>query len=94
MDEKEVKESEHEWCIVLRSKHSGDEIHFGSRYKTYEEAEEAAEKDCCSRCNGVSIKPIYHPDMVWFNKDVGFVPKSFIEGLLQEKEKKNDLQRN
>jgi hypothetical protein len=62
-----------EWRIVLRSKYTGEEIHLGSRFNTREQAEKYAEKECCSRCNSISIKPIYHNDMVWVDKHVGFV---------------------
>jgi len=62
------------YCIVLISRHTGDEIVLGSQYDTIEEARGYAESDnICDVCNGVYIKPIYHENPVWKNKHVGFV---------------------
>ena len=65
------------YCIVLRSKHTGEEIHLGSQYESIKEAQEEIDNgNICDECNGVSIEPIYAEDPVWVNKKYGFVERS------------------
>jgi hypothetical protein len=45
------------YAILIRSKHTGQEILLGARYLTRELALAAAEVDVCPRCNSFEIVP-------------------------------------
>ena len=62
-----------EYCIVLRSKYTGELIHLGSKYANREDAQAAVDRDeFCDRCNGIILQPLYHKDMQWVDKHRGF----------------------
>lgn len=71
------------YCIVLRSKYTGEEIHLGSQYKTREEAQEYAEKSVCMRCNGYEIR-IVHDEYQYFDRHRGFLDPKYIRKLVEE----------
>lgn len=61
------------YCVVLRSKHTGEPIHLGSSYATREEAEAEIEQNVCQRCNYADVQMI-QDDMVWADRHKGFMP--------------------
>jgi len=64
------------FCIVLRCKHTGDEIHLGSMYDTIDEAQAYINSDVCLRCNYVNINHVMD-GMVWSGKRSGFVSPEY-----------------
>ena len=62
LDMKEVIDShmrgeleEPKWQICITSKHTGKEQWLGSLFDTEKEARAYADKEVCSRCNGVEV---------------------------------------
>jgi hypothetical protein len=66
------------FCIVLRSKFTGEEIHLGSVYKTADEAKSYALNNLCAKCNYFDIRGV-HDSYVYANRREGFVPSSLAE---------------
>jgi len=46
------------YCIVLRSKFTGEEVHLGSSYESAEKAKIYVESAVCSRCNYIDVRAI------------------------------------
>ncbi len=67
-----MSDSDIRYCIILRSKYTGESIHLGSQYETREEAQKAIDKEVCSRCNYADIRMI-RKDKIWENRHQGFV---------------------
>jgi len=57
--------------IMLRSKHTREEIYLGVAYDSLEKAKESALIDVCMRCNNYSIIPIRDGE-VWISRQVGW----------------------
>jgi len=60
------------YCIQLANKYTGETIHLGTMFKTREDAQVYADKDCCSRCNYIHIVMV-SGDKEWGGKHRGFV---------------------
>jgi hypothetical protein len=64
------------YAIVVRSKHTGDEIVLGYKYKSLADAQEYATANCCDRCNSIDYR-VVGDDAAWMDKRSGFrTPKN------------------
>lgn len=70
--------------IALYSKYTGNRIILGSQFDSKDEATKYADKNCCHKCNSVSIIPI-HDGNIWVDAKTGFMS----EKLKEQFEKKN-----
>lgn len=70
------------YCVVLRSKHTGEAITLGATYETREATEQWAKYNCCERCNYTSIRTV-SDGQEWFDKHHGFLNHSLRPALLE-----------
>jgi hypothetical protein len=85
MEQKNIK-----YVVVLSSVHTGENIHLGISFKSYEEAKKDTEGKVCLNCNRFVIHQV-PSDYIWLDRLNGFVSQEMAEAIMKEKQTKKDM---